>query len=167
MEGAQCRWAARRSESSMHGAPVGRTTKAVLGGGGAAAAFSRPKAIAGRQKESRTMGKTRGPTEYDRRSLALRESPATRAIRQHGAQVLHAHVACCEWLRLEPQRGSMTSLRTSPLRGRAAGIAVCTLCGIRPGYGTRGISHPQPGRRLRAPPNKSAAACGPGGRWGV
>jgi len=40
-------------------------------------------------------------------------------------------------------------------------------CGIRPGYGTRGISHPQPGRRLRAPPNKSAAASGPGGRWGV
>ena len=31
----------------------------------------------------------------------------------------------------------------------------------------RGISHPQPGRRLRAPPNKSAAASGPGGRWGV
>ena len=33
--------------------------------------------------------------------------------------------------------------------------------------GTRGISHPQPGRRLRAPPNKPAAASGPGGRWGV
>ena len=34
-------------------------------------------------------------------------------------------------------------------------------------YGTRGISHPQPGRRLRAPPNKPTAASGPGGRWGV
>ena len=82
MEGAQCRWAARMSESSMHGAPVGRTTKAVLGGGGAAAAFSRPNAIAGRQKESRTTGKTRGPAEYDRRSLAARQSLlATLAIR--------------------------------------------------------------------------------------
>ena len=40
-------------------------------------------------------------------------------------------------------------------------------CGIRHGYGTRGISHPQPGRRLRAPPNKPTAASGPGGRWGV
>ena len=27
--------------------------------------------------------------------------------------------------------------------------------------------HPQPGRRLRAPPNKPTAASGPGGRWGV
>ena len=34
-------------------------------------------------------------------------------------------------------------------------------------HGTRGISHPQPGRRLRAPPNKPSAASGPGGRWGV
>ena len=73
MEGAQCRWAARRSESSMHGAPFGRTTKAVLGGGGAAAAFSRPNAMAGRQKESRTTGKTRGRAE-DRRSLAARRA---------------------------------------------------------------------------------------------
>ena len=59
----------------------------------------------------------------------------------------------------------MTSLRTSPLRGRAARIAVCIPCGIRHGYGTRGISHPQPGRRLRAPPNNPTAANGPGGRW--
>ena len=46
-------------------------------------------------------------------------------------------------------------------------IAVCIPCGIRHGHGTRGISHPQPGRRLRAPPNKPTAASGPGGRWGV
>ena len=53
------------------------------------------------------------------------------------------------------------------LRGRAARIAVCIPCGIRHRYGTRGISHPQPGRRLRAPPNNPTAANGPGGRWGV
>ena len=59
MEGAQCRWAARRSSSSMQGAPVGRTTNAVLGGGDVAASFSPPNATAGRQRASRTRGRAR------------------------------------------------------------------------------------------------------------
>ena len=46
--------------------------------------------------------------------------------------------------------GSSASLRTSPLRGRAARTAVCIPCGIRHGYGTRGISHP----------NRAAGVCG-------
>ena len=86
-----------------------------------------------------------------RRSARLGASDRARAIEPR------SHETCAR----------MSSNRRSPLRGRAAGIAVCIPCGIRHGYGTRGISHPQPGRRLRAPPNNPTAASGPGGRWGV
>ena len=81
-----------------------------------------------------------------RRSARLGASDRARAIEPR------SHETCAR----------MSSNRRSPLRGRAAGIAVCIPCGIRHGYGTRGISHPQPGRRLRAPPNNPTAANGPG-----
>ena len=63
-----------------------------------------------------------------------------------------------------PQRGSMASLRTSPmtspLRGRAAGIAVCTPCGIRPAdMGPGGLATPnRAGVCGRPPTNRSLLA---------
>ena len=125
----------------------------------------------GREAEERAVRRAARPSHTEMNTRSKRRLEAL-SRRYPGKLKLHVcpkgpRLSPCVCRRYKPQRGSMTSLRTSSLWGRAAGIAVCTPCGIRPGYGTRGISHPQPGRRLRAPPNKPTAASGPGGRWGV